>query len=71
MSFAMSFIERASQSAAPSLANTILIDACWLLVTADHLAPGDADRSAGMQRIDERLAGQPRCPELTAGPVHR
>ncbi len=55
---ATSLIERASQSAAPGLANTILIDACWLLVTADHLAPGDADRSDG-NAAHRREAGGP------------
>ena len=63
---ATGLIERASQSAAPGFANAILIDACWLLVTADHLSPGHADRSTAMRRIDERFAGQRRCPEPTA-----
>jgi Flp pilus assembly protein TadD len=60
------FVKQALRSASASGANATLIDACWLLVTAKHLAPADADYRAAMRRIDRRLGGRQTCPPRLA-----
>lgn len=55
-------LKRASQVGSPDLAQVHLVDACWLVLTAERLAPDAAARSSMMRRIDDELGGRQRCP---------
>ena len=57
-----SLVEQAAKPGSPDLAKASLIDACWLLVTSGHLAPGGTDHVPAMRHIDELLRDQQQCP---------
>jgi tetratricopeptide (TPR) repeat protein len=59
---ANSLINPASHVRSADMANANLIDACWMVVTASHLAPADVDYSPAMRRINGKLQGQHHCP---------
>jgi tetratricopeptide (TPR) repeat protein len=61
-SAASSLMEQASQGWWADKSDANLIDACWLLVTANHLAPANLDYSRAMRRVGEKLGDRQHCP---------
>jgi Tfp pilus assembly protein PilF len=59
---ASELVQQALRSGSASQADATLIDACWALVTAKHLAPANVDYPAAVRRIDRRLGGRQHCP---------
>jgi tetratricopeptide (TPR) repeat protein len=59
---ASSLMEQASQERSAYKSDANLIDACWLLVTANHLAPANPDFSRAMRDADEKLEDRQHCP---------
>jgi hypothetical protein len=48
-------MERGAQVGSADEAGPTLIDACWLLVSASHLAPASAEYWTAIRQIDEKL----------------